>query len=113
MESAAIRATTGAAEKQIEGVVKTSRDDANGEKMALLRGRCAQLPLKSASAKRRLTAPTLHHSVVDFGVMKPYVTTTEAGSNPCGHNWVTWGVYLCAGKPPLAHIILSHPRDLP
>ena len=25
---------------------------------------------------------------------------------------VTWGVYLCAGKPPLADIILSHPSDL-
>ena len=32
----------------------------------------------------------------------------EAGSDPRGHLWVTWGVYLCAGKPPLADIILSH-----
>ena len=32
----------------------------------------------------------------------------EAGSDPL----VTWGVYLCAGKPPLADIILSHPPDL-
>ena len=24
----------------------------------------------------------------------------------------TWGVYLCAGKPPLADIILSHPPEL-
>ena len=23
-----------------------------------------------------------------------------------------WGLYLCAGKPPLADIILSHPPDL-
>ena len=37
----------------------------------------------------------------------------EAGSDPRGHLWVTWGVYLCAGKPPLADIILSHPPDLP
>ena len=37
---------------------------------------------------------------------------TEAGSDPRGHLWVTWGVYLCAGKPPLADIILSHPPDL-
>ena len=37
---------------------------------------------------------------------------TEAGSDPRGHLGVTWGVYLCAGKPPLADIILSHPRDL-
>ena len=37
--------------------------------------------------------------------------TAEAGSDPRGHLWVTWGVYLWAGKPPLADIILSHPRD--
>ena len=37
---------------------------------------------------------------------------SEAGSDPRGHLWVTWGVYLCAGKPPLADIILSHPPDL-
>ena len=36
----------------------------------------------------------------------------EAGSDPRGHLWVTWGVYLWAGKPPLADIILSHPPDL-
>ena len=36
----------------------------------------------------------------------------EAGSDPRGHLWVTWGVYLCAGKPPLADIILSHPPEL-
>ena len=36
----------------------------------------------------------------------------KAGSDPPGHLWVTWGVYLCAGKPPLADIILSHPPDL-
>ena len=36
----------------------------------------------------------------------------EAGSDPRGHLWVTWGVYLGAGKPPLADIILSHPPDL-
>ena len=36
----------------------------------------------------------------------------EAGSDPRGHLWVTWGVYLCAGKLPLADIILSHPPDL-
>ena len=37
---------------------------------------------------------------------------TEAGSDPRGHCWVTLGVYLWAGKPPLADIILSHPPDL-
>ena len=36
----------------------------------------------------------------------------EAGSDPRGHLRVTWGVFLCAGKPPLAAIILSHPTDL-
>ena len=36
----------------------------------------------------------------------------EAGSDPRGHLWVTLGVYLWAGKPPLADIILSHPPDL-
>ena len=36
----------------------------------------------------------------------------EAGSDPRGHLWVTWGVYLWAGKPPLAVIILSHAPDL-
>ena len=36
----------------------------------------------------------------------------EAGSDPCGHLWVIWGMYLCAGKPPLADIILSHSPGL-
>ena len=36
----------------------------------------------------------------------------EASSDPCGHLWVTWGVYLCAGKPPSVDIILSHLPDL-
>ena len=36
----------------------------------------------------------------------------EAGSDPRGHFGVTWGVYLCAGKPPLADIIPSHPPEL-
>ena len=36
----------------------------------------------------------------------------EAGLDPRGHLLVTWGVYLCAGKPPLADIILSHPPYL-
>ena len=36
----------------------------------------------------------------------------EAGSEPRGHLGVTWGVYLCAGKPPLADIILSSPPEL-
>ena len=36
----------------------------------------------------------------------------EAGSDPRGHLRVTWSVYLWAGKPPLADIILSHPPNL-
>ena len=36
----------------------------------------------------------------------------EAGSEPRGHLGVTWGVYLCAGKPPLADIILFRPPEL-
>ena len=37
---------------------------------------------------------------------------SEAGLDPHGHLWVTWGVYLWAGKLSLADIILSHPPDL-
>ena len=36
----------------------------------------------------------------------------EAGLDPRGHFSVTWGVYLWAGKPPLADIILFDPPDL-
>ena len=36
----------------------------------------------------------------------------EAGSDPRGHLFVPRGVYLCAGKPPLADIILFHPPDV-
>ena len=36
----------------------------------------------------------------------------EAGWDPRGHLWVTWGVSLWAGQPPWADIILSHPPDL-
>ena len=44
--------------------------------------------------------------------LAPQAGPAEAGSDPRGHLGVTWGVYLCAGKPPLADIILSHPPDL-
>ena len=46
------------------------------------------------------------------GVLLVSSASGEAGSDPRGHLGVTWGVYLCAGKPPLADIILSHPPDL-
>ena len=39
-------------------------------------------------------------------------STIEAGSDPRGHLWVTWGVDVWAGKPPLVDILLSHPPDL-
>ena len=42
----------------------------------------------------------------------PQYAPGEAGSDPRGHLGVTSGVYLCAGKPPLADIILSRPPDL-
>ena len=37
---------------------------------------------------------------------------SEAGLDPRGHLGVTSGVYLWAGKPPLADIILFHPPEL-
>ena len=53
------------------------------------------------------------HSFVDFSIRRPSLCVcAEAGSDPLGHLWVTWGVFLCAGKPPLADIILSHPPGL-
>ena len=51
-----------------------------------------------------LNKKTLNHS--------GSIPNIEAGSDPRGHLGVTWGVYLCAGKPPLADIILSHPSDV-
>ena len=53
-----------------------------------------------------------HCVVVCVMVLWGTATCIEAGSDPRGHLGVTWGVYLCAGKPPLADIILSHPPDL-
>ena len=55
--------------------------------------------------------PSLSSSQPEIGTRMTRVRT-EAGSDPRGHLGVTWGVYLCAGKPPLADIILSHPPDL-
>ena len=54
------------------------------------------------------------HCKCSAGVLVIGVKTREieAGSDPRGHLGVTWGVYLCAGKPPSADIILSHPPDL-
>ena len=49
--------------------------------------------------------PTVHGAV-------PVTVPFEAGSDSRGHLWVTWGVYLWAGKPPVVDIILSNPPDL-
>ena len=51
--------------------------------------------------------------MLQLGVLvRVFMAGCEASSDPRGHLYVTWGVYLCAGKPPLADIILSHPPDL-
>ena len=54
----------------------------------------------------------IRYSSNRWATMKRVRRASEAGSDPRGHLGVTWGVYLCAGKPPLADIILSHPPDL-
>ena len=54
----------------------------------------------------------IHFKFEPFRFATKHARRTEAGSDPRGHLWVTWGVYLCAGKPPLADIILYHPPDL-
>ena len=54
----------------------------------------------------------VHHCLHILRMQLDRKSSTEAGSDPRGHLWVTWGVYLCAGKPPLADIILSHPPGL-
>ena len=60
-------------------------------------------------SRESASVQSLRDSADEFG-FDP--TDSEAGSDPRGHLWVTWGVYLCAGKPPLADIILSHQPDL-
>ena len=64
-----------------------------------------------------LTSAPAHHAsrrwIVENAIAAMHdAMQDEAGSDPRGHLGVTWGVYLCAGKPPLADIILSHPPDL-
>ena len=69
-------------------------------------------------AKLRVEGSFLDIFVLDSDLVEPTKKVDlreyggEASSDPRGHLWVTWGVYLCAGKPPLADIILSHPPDL-
>ena len=53
-----------------------------------------------------------HVDMSGEGISMRSIGDPEAGSDPRGHLWVTSGVYLCAGKPPLADMILSHPPDL-
>ena len=55
----------------------------------------------------------MHPDVLELHAVRVVHTPHgEAGSDPRGHLGVTWGVYLCAGKPPLADIILSRPPEL-
>ena len=65
------------------------------------------------SSKRcKLWVPSPEETVEFSSRSMEWRRKCEAGSDPCGHLGVTWGVYLCAGKPPLADIILSHPPEL-
>ena len=77
---------------------------------SLLFGFCSLLQLDE-----RLSVQATHWRVLDELTREGGVLSL--GENlfpldPRGHLWVTWGVYLCAGKPPLADIIVSNPPDL-
>ena len=61
---------------------------------------------------RNLSKPSRMLGLKNAVYVEVFGDTIEAGSDPRGDLGVTWGVYLCAGKPPLAHIIISHPPDL-
>ena len=65
---------------------------------------------------KKNTSKNLISESCSNGLPLPFKTassvTIEAGSDPRGHLGVTWSVYLCAGKPPLADIILSHYSEL-
>ena len=76
------------------------------------RGGC--LPLLGAAPEvGRSPSPDCPPTGRAVEVRHPHaVAPGEAGSDPRGHLGVTWGVHLCAGKPPLADIILSYPPDL-
>ena len=79
------------------------------------RGRDFNLDLVQDVADRSLSAmpnAQQRRNIFASATMKPDLVVSEAGSDPRGHLGVTWGVYLCAGKPPLADIILSHPPEL-
>ena len=64
--------------------------------------------IREATLKSHISGSLRGISILRYGLELP----GEAGSDPRGHLGVTWGVYLCAGKPPWADIILSHPPDL-
>ena len=76
---------------------------------ASLRAHLDQVPLNYPSETVVQPSSTAHFHY-GFPTVEPL--SCEAGSDPRGHLGVTWGVYLCAGRPPLADIILSHPPDL-
>ena len=69
-------------------------------------------PLGRGGRLRRVWG--LHVSLGHWGGggWSPLGSSRPLFNDPRGHLGVTWGVYLCAGKPPLADIILSHPADL-
>ena len=64
--------------------------------------------MKTFSSKWRALGIVVFIYLDDIIILGP----SEAGSDPRGHLGVTWGVYLCAGKPPLADLILSRPPEL-
>ena len=64
------------------------------------------------SLQSAVTEVQAKHIELEHRIDTLQISAAEAGSDPRGHLGVTWGVYLCAGKPPLADIILSHPPDL-
>ena len=68
-------------------------------------------PAEGRGALQSAAKPVAIGSAAQRGAMAS-TGGAEAGSDPRGHLWVTWGVYLSAGKPPLADIILFHPPDL-
>ena len=47
-----------------------------------------------------------------YAILDRYCSDCAVCRATKSHLWVTWGVYLCADKPPLADIILSRPPEL-
>ena len=82
---------------------------------AFTRYKCALLPCDTSIDLILISTPLVNTNTFKLkteNICHQDTSTDEAGSDPRGHLWVTWGVELCAGKPPLADIILSHPPGL-